>query len=83
MERYLFKIGKQEYNCYDETVNRLADMCDGVLSKEQLIYAIQQLQTQMRENFYIHSIDTFGLILDFCNKQGVEKAIVVEKGNAW
>ena len=83
MEKYLFKIGEQEYNCYDSTVNGLADMCDGVLSREQLVYAIQQLQQQISENTYIHSIDTFALLLDFCDKQCVDEAVVVERGSAW
>ena len=79
MQRYIFQIGKQEYNCYDNTVNGLTDLCDGVLSKEQIIYAIQQLQKQITENNYIHSIDTFGLILDFCEQQDVDEAILIRK----
>ena len=73
----IFKIGEQEYHCHDDTVNGLADLCDGVLDKDQLVYAIQQLQKQLTENTYIHSIDTFSLILHYCKEQGVDEAIVI------
>jgi hypothetical protein len=79
MKKYTYQIGEQEYNCYDETVNGLADLCNGILSKDQITYAIQQLQKQITENTYIHSIDIFGLILHYCEKQNAEYAEVIEK----
>lgn len=81
--KYLYQIGNQEYNCYNDTVNKLADHCNGVLTTEQLQYAIQQLQKQITENTYIHSIDTFALILDYCKQQGVDEAKVIKKSPKW
>ena len=83
MKSYTYLIGNQEYNCYNETVNKLADECNGILTKDQLEYAIQVLQSQIRENHYVHSMDTFALILHYVEKENVDFAQVITKNNGW
>ena len=79
--KYLYKIGTVETYVYDESVNGLADDCDGVLSLEQIKYAIKQLREH--GNKYFHIIDAFALLQYFIESEGVNEALVIEKSESF
>ena len=75
--KYLYKMGETETYIYDEVVNGLADNNGGVLTLDQIKYAIHQLQKEGMK--YFHIIDEFCLLLYFIERENVDKAIVIEK----
>ena len=79
--KYLYKMGATETYVYDDSVNELADKCNGVLTLEQIEYAIQQLEQYGNKYYFV--IDSLCLLLYFIKKEGVDEAIVVEKTKKW
>ena len=70
--KYIYKIGTMETVVRDETINHLTEQCKFVLDKEQVEYAIEQLQAL--GNTYWATIDEFCLLLHFMEREGVTYA---------
>lgn len=69
---YCYHIGGIETIVYDETVNGLTQDYGGSIRKDEIEYAIQQLQKH--GNKYWTIIDSFSLLLYFMEKENVTVA---------